>query len=162
MPVKALEAMPKVKYWHRCRKVSPNVWLPPQESTPPQPSSHSELFQRRTVSTLTDVSRNQRNSWNSGKQLMAVFRSIYSGKPRHNAWTPTSKTENGNMSVKHFVGGVLAHVSKHTARNMETCRGRKAFFWCMFCGKRCSHHILTSPIMHRWRDGTCLLYTRAA
>lgn len=127
MPVKALDAMPKVRYWHRCRKVSPNVWLPPQEYTPP-PSSHSELFQRRTVSTLTDASRNQRNSWKSGKQLMAVFRVIYSGKPQHNAWTSALKTLNGNMSVKHFVGGVLAHVPKHTAGNMETCRGQKSFF----------------------------------
>lgn len=37
LPVKALEAMPKVRYWHCCRKVSPNVWLPPQESTPTTP-----------------------------------------------------------------------------------------------------------------------------
>lgn len=81
------------------------------------------------MSTLTDASRKQRSSWESGKQLMAVFRSIYSGKPRHNVWTPAFKTENGNMSVKHFVGGVLAHVSKHTAGNIETCRRQKAFFF---------------------------------
>lgn len=51
LPVKALEAMPKVRYWHRRRKVSPNVWLPPQESTPPTflslwtvSKAHSEHF----------------------------------------------------------------------------------------------------------------------
>lgn len=52
---------------------------------------------------------------------MAVFRSIYSGKPCHNAWTTALKTENGNMSVKHFVGGILAHGLKHG--NMRRAKG---------------------------------------
>lgn len=54
---------------------------------------------------------------------------VCSGKPRHNVWTPALKTKNGNISVKHFVGGVLAHVSKHTAGNTETCRWQKVYFF---------------------------------
>lgn len=60
--------------------------------------------------------------------LWLFFEVFILENPRHNAWTPALKTENGNMCMKHFVGGVFAHVSKHTAGNMETCRGQKAFF----------------------------------
>lgn len=82
---------------------------------------------------------------------MAVFQSIYSGKPRHNVWTPALKTENGNMSVKHFVGGVFAHVSQKQGRKHGNMQKAKGIFLCRFganwSGNRCSRHILTSPII---------------
>lgn len=44
--------------------------------------SHSDLFQRHTVSALNNVSEDPRNSWKSGNLFMSVFLVFRSEYPR--------------------------------------------------------------------------------